>query len=429
MTNQPQTQPPTDDEVRAYMALVESIVGTTFVTEGMPLDLCGTIQGPQTITVSLRLYQSTSANHSRVKSIGMRRAIESALRRSPARIYYDQGLIYVEIPSPWPMTVDGTALRGKDLIVPLGTTTLNIPTGIDFLTDPHLIIVGPTRRGKTTAMRMLAYHLASQNHPGKVAFIATTFKPDDWEAFGNIAHCWDVITDPQEAAQMIDWLYKTTLNRAKNKTKLPALFVFVDDLLNLLGVADVGKTLGKIASLGAATGIHLVLASQRLGERGVGDAIVTANIPARLVFWTANAADAAYYTGVKDSGAELIGTYIGDSILRLGGSLTRLTGGYVSDAHLCQLKQNTARYRYWIGADTGAPLPTPAKPGELTLAATGAPVHQPESPLLNRQPTPEDVEQLRQIYARTGSKNKVYELCGVAKNPLRAAWLTQAIGV
>lgn len=109
-----------------------------------------------------------------------------------------------------------------------------------------------------------------------------------------------VITDPHEAAQAIVWLRDRMHERAKTGTVHPHLFVFLDDLLNLLAVADISGPLAEITSLGRAAGLHLIIETQRLGMRGAGDATITGNIPARLVFGTADAQDANFFYRARE---------------------------------------------------------------------------------------------------------------------------------
>ena len=74
-------------------------------------------------------------------------------------------------------------------------------------------------------------------------------------------------------------------------------------------MTDVSNELVELASLGRAAGIHLIVGTQRLGKRGAGDAAVTGNMPTRLVFGTADAQNAAFFSGRADSGAENLGRF------------------------------------------------------------------------------------------------------------------------
>lgn len=455
--------------LQQHMTMVEQAIAGAFVNNGLPLHLCGSLQGPHTLTFGLRLYQPTQTNIN--KALKLAGAIEAAIVDSPARVYMDNGLIYVEVPSPTPVVVKGTTLHGQGLAVPVGMTARQTIAGIDFAVNPHLLLVGPTNRGKTTAARLLAYHLAQQNSPRQARFLVFTFKPKDWQAFGRLAHTLAVITDPWEAEQMLTWLVELMHQRTSSGQETPHLFVFLDDLLNLLGVVEVTKLLKQLASLGRAAGIHLIIGTQRLGESGSGGAAVTGNIPTRLVFGTADAQDAALFSGRGDSGAEKLGRYVGDALLINDGGAYRLAVGHVTDADLTHLPQGAGGRRPWRGKSQPQPNGTPRSAHQETLGrkptqAQPTPIPPPTSkrptvppfsqgerrrdaapspsPFLSgmretgrtlpdRPPTEEERQHLRRLYEETGSKRAALKVAygGVVSEdgytPKTRRWLNEAL--
>jgi hypothetical protein len=418
------------DAVRQHMAMTEQRIGAACVAEGLYVHLLGGWQGPHTLTFALRLYQPTAANLA--KALRLAPAIEAAIGDSPARVYTDRGMICVEVPSPWPVTLAGCQVRGAGLAIPLGMTARGAVAGVDFEAVPHLLVVGPTGRGKTTAMRAIAFHLARQNHPGRVGLLAVTFKPADWHSFAHLTHTWAVITDPDEATAALSWLRDLMHTRTAHSNSIPHIFCFLDDLLNLLAVADLAGVLGEIASLGRAAGIHLVIGTQRLGKRGTGDAAVTANMPGRLVFGTADAQDAAFYTGRADSGAERLGRYPGDALLITDGMTTRLAVSPVSDQDLEQLPQISSELHPCgndmpCGKNMPWLVPTPTRE-ERGAEAKKAPVTAAVTHHLPwRSPNAEECARLRQLYEELGSKNKVLDVAYGGKNGQSLAWLNQAL--
>ena len=141
-------------DIRQYMLLTERAIAGAFVANGLYVHVCGNVQGPHTLTFGLRLYEPTQKNIT--KALGLSGALEAAISDGPARIYTDRGMILVETPSPVPVVVDGTTLKGQGYAVPLGMTSRQAVTGVDFLANPHLLLVVPTNRGKTTPARLLA---------------------------------------------------------------------------------------------------------------------------------------------------------------------------------------------------------------------------------------------------------------------------------
>jgi hypothetical protein len=421
-------------DIRQYIALTERAIAGVFVAHGLYVHLCGNVQGPHTLTFGLRLYEPTQKNIT--KALGLSAALEAAITDSPARVYTDRGLILVETPSPIPMVVDGTRLKGQGYAVPLGLTSRQTVAGVDLLTNPHLLLVGPTNRGKTTTARLIAYHLARQNPSRTTRFIVSTFKPRDWRAFAALAHSFAVITDPQEAARMIAYLVRVMHERTHNDIDSPHLFVFLDDLLNLLGVAEVDDELAQLASLGRGAGIHLIIGTQRLGEKGAAGGLVTGNMPARLVFGTADAQDAAMFTGRGGSGAERLGRYAGDALLITDGGTQRLAVGYIEDRHLATLRQHPDEWRPWLTPSTDAtPVPVRQARGERSGAAAAAtPIPRTGTGKLPDQlPDAAARAYLRRLYEATGSKNAVLRQAwgGVVnaegKTPKTKRWLDEAL--
>lgn len=448
--------------IQHHMALLERAIAGAFVNNGLYVHLCGNIQGPHTLTFGLRLYEPTQRNIN--KALGLAGAVETAVADSPVRIYMDRGVILVETPSPLPTPIDGRHLRGQGLAAPLGMTSRQTVAGIDLATNPHLLLVGPTNRGKTTAARLLAYRLARQNPPREVRLIIATFKPADWRAFAGLAHTFAVITDPRETMQMIAYLVDVMHRRTQSGQDTPHLFVFLDDLLNLLGVAgadpQLADHLAQLASLGRGAGIHLIVGTQRLGEKGAAGGLVTGNMPTRLVFGTADAQDAALFTGRGGSGAERLGRYPGDALLITDGGVQRLAVGRISDAHLAELRQQPDSWRPWLthtAHRADQPITTPVLPVTLPAVTAGAAVlpvapvtgviaaDGPQPPprsatgsgtpvkLPNQEPTAEAQCYLRRLYNELGSKNKVLlhawggVINATGKTPRSLRWLDEAL--
>lgn len=421
-------------DIRQTMALTERAIAGVFVTHGLYVHLCGNVQGPHTLTFGLRLYEPTQKNIT--KALGLSAALEAAIADSPARVFTDRGMILVETPSPTPVVVDGTRLKGQGYAVPLGMTSRQTVAGVDLISNPHLLLVGPTNRGKTTAARLLAYHLARQNPAHTTRFIVSTFKPRDWRSFATLAHSFAVVTDPQESARMITYLVRVMHERTRNDIDSPHLFVFLDDLLNLLGVAEVDTDLAQLASLGRGAGIHLIIGTQRLGEKGAAGGLVTGNIPSRLVFGTADAQDAALFTGRGGSGAERLGRYAGDALLITDGGSQRVAVGYVEDRHLAMLRHNDDEWRPWLTSATDeATVPVRAARGEgRTTTAEETPVARTGTGKLpDHAPDAATRAYLRRLYEATGSKNAVLRQAwgGVVndegKTPKTKRWLDEAL--
>jgi hypothetical protein len=361
------------------------------------------IQGPHTLSYALRLHDPTAGNLRKAGGLGP--AIEAAIGDGPVRVYSERGLLWVEVPSPAPCNWPGKSLEGRGLAVPLGVGARRNIVGNDFEQSPHLLIVAPTGAGKTTAMRTIAFHLARQNE--RIRFILLTLKPADWRAFNALAATAAIISEPGEVAVMLGWLVRALHQRAARNQAEPRVFLFADDLLNWLSLADMTQPLAELASLGRSAGIHLVVATQRLGKRGAGDAAITGNMSARLVLGAATAQDAVQFSGRSESGAHLLGRYKGDALLVENDRVQRLAVSSIADSDLAELPQQPGEQRPWLRAVA----PTqPAQPPQPVTTGGVVQVVQPAQPAtLSRKERAQKVTdaQILEAYRRLKSKNKV----------------------
>lgn len=218
---------------------------------------------------------------------------------------------------------------------------------------PHLLIAGTTGSGKSVCMNSLIISLLYKSGPEDVKLIMIDPKMVELGVYNNIPHLLlPVVTDPKKAAGSLHWAVEEMLRRysmmsetgvrdiesynrkiAANpeRTKLPKLVVIIDELADLMLVAakDVEESICRIAQMGRAAGVHLVIATQR-PSANVITGLMKANIPSRIAFAVASAMESRI---ILDSpGAEkLVGK--GDMLYApLGeGKAKRIQGCYVSD--------------------------------------------------------------------------------------------------
>ncbi len=411
-------------DLQTFAHLVERGIGGAFAADKLACHILRTLQGPHTLTTALRLYQPTRSNVAKAEKLGP--SVEAHTGVGPVRIFTQAGVIYVETPSPVGVTVPGAALLGEGLAVPIGMTSLRAVAGWDAEREPHLLLLGPTGKGKTTAARLIAFQLARQNPVSQVCFLVSTFKPMDWAAFDPLAHTLALVTDADESAAMIEWLIALMYRRTTRRVNTPHLFLFLDDLLNLLSKRpELAEGLADLASLGRGAGIHLIIGTQRTGKRGMGDAAVTGNITARLVFSTASAQDAAQFTGRGGSGAELLGRYAGDALLVTDGAgMQRVAVAYVGDGELGRLPHAPSEPPPWgtvpkKGADPA--LSGPAGQSGTASSAGSAPFLS--GPALSDG----EREAVLAIFIETGSKSATCRKVWGYKNDKSWAWLHQVL--
>lgn len=260
---------------------------------------------------------------------------------------------------------------------------------------PHLLIAGATGSGKTVCLNTIICCLLMHNAPSDVRFIMVDPKRVELTPFNSIPHlAVPVIVDTQKALGTLRWLSQEMDKRYKelatvgarniegynkNKTgeeRLPYLILIIDELADLMmtGFDEVEHILCRLAQLARATGIHLVVATQRPSV-DVVTGLIKANFPTRISFAVTSQVDSR--TILDMVGAEkLLGR--GDMLYMPTDSAKpkRLQGCWVSDAE-------TERLVYFWGnqrREEGAKLEI----GELI--PSGATARQdgfPEDPLLD----------------------------------------------
>ena len=171
---------------------------------------------------------------------------------------------------------------------------------------PHLLIAGTTGSGKSVCMNSIIISLLYKSSPEDVKLIMVDPKMVELANYNGIPHLMiPVVTDPQKAAGALQWAvtemmrrYKTmsdagvrdlesynSIVEAEGGEKVPQLIVIIDELADLMMVAakEVEDSICRIAQMGRASGVHLVIATQR-PSADVITGLMKANIPSRIAF-------------------------------------------------------------------------------------------------------------------------------------------------
>jgi S-DNA-T family DNA segregation ATPase FtsK/SpoIIIE len=282
----------------------------------------------------------------------------------------------------------------------------------DLAKMPHLLIAGTTGSGKSVFVKSLAVSLLMHNTPQELRLIAIDPKMVELSHLNGLPHLLGVAeTDLDRVLRVLRWTAVEMDNRykefadvgarnldhfnqkAKRKgdaTK-PRIVVLIDELADLMMAApeDTERTLTRIAQMARATGIHLVVATQR-PSTDVVTGLIKANFPARISFGTASSVDSRVI--LDKPGAEtLLGR--GDMLFLPPDAAAprRIQGCFVSEEEI------TALIDFWqqqVGA-------TPAKaPWEVAAEQEG-----PEK--LRIEGEPEDAELLEQAIALARDQGKI----------------------
>ena len=217
---------------------------------------------------------------------------------------------------------------------------------------PHMLIAGTTGSGKSVCMNSLILSLLYKARPDEVKFIMIDPKMVELGIYSGIPHMLTpVVTEPKKAAGALQWAVVEMLKRyrlfseagvrdiegynrhceAALEDKLPQVVVVIDELADLMMIAakEVEESICRVAQMGRAAGMHLVVATQR-PSADVITGLMKANIPSRIAFAVSSAMESRII--MDQSGAEkLIG--MGDMLYSpLGaGKPTRVQGAFVSD--------------------------------------------------------------------------------------------------
>jgi S-DNA-T family DNA segregation ATPase FtsK/SpoIIIE len=197
------------------------------------------------------------------------------------------------------------------LSVALGRDVTGTPIVQDLARLPHLLIAGQTGSGKSVSINSIICSLLMTSTPDEVRLILADPKRVELAGFNNIPHLVvPVVTDHDKILNALYWAVGEMDRRyrlfaratARNidaynairsgPDKVPYIVLIVDELADLMMSApiQVEKAITRLAQLARATGIHLVVATQRPSV-DVITGLIKANIPARIAFATASGTD------------------------------------------------------------------------------------------------------------------------------------------
>jgi DNA segregation ATPase FtsK/SpoIIIE, S-DNA-T family len=286
----------------------------------------------------------------------------------------------------------------------LGKDVAGHPKAANLESMPHMLIAGTTGSGKSVCVNAILSCLLLNNTPDDLRLILVDPKRVELTGYNGIPHLLaPVVVEIERVVGALQWMTREMDNRyhkfaeigarnigdyntrmiSQGSKKLPYLLVVIDELADLMMIApdETERTITRLAQLARATGIHMVLATQRPSV-DVVTGLIKANFPARIAFAVASNTDSRVI--LDQPGAErLLGR--GDMLFQApdAPAPVRLQGVFVSDVEITRLVD------YWR-AQAGAANPLAAAAG--SASNPGGPVDAlPSGVPLKQVPMFEDI--------------------------------------
>ena len=317
--------------------------------------------GPSVTQYALELTEGTKI--AKITALQNDLALSLAASTGTVRIeapIAGRSLVGIEVPNYSPTLVSLKSILTSEiiqsvrskLVVALGHNVAGEPVVADIARWPHILIAGSTGSGKSVLIHSFLASILFRATPDEVRFILVDPKRVELTQYNGIPHLLTpVIVETEKVVSSLKWSvaemekrYKLfaqvgarnlqDFNQKSAATSLPFIIIVVDELADLMAFAatEVESLITRIAQMSRATGIHLVLSTQRPSV-DVITGLIKANIPARIALNVSSSIDSRVI--IDSVGAEkLLGR--GDLLYLPPESSKpqRIQGVFVSDAEL-----------------------------------------------------------------------------------------------
>jgi S-DNA-T family DNA segregation ATPase FtsK/SpoIIIE len=424
-------------QIREQVEIIEH----TLDSFGAPASVVEINQGP-TITqygvepsfIEMRSGKRTKVKVGKIASLADDLALALAARsiRIQAPVP-GQGYVGIEVPN-----TDKAVVSLRDVLeseefqkinsplrIGLGQNVAGQPIATDLTKMPHLLIAGTTGAGKSVCVNGIIACLLLQNTPENLKLVMVDPKRVELTGYNGIPHLIaPVVVDMERVVGTLQWAMREMDNRyqrladigARNiieynkkaprqsKEKMPYIVIIVDELADLMMLSpeDTERGITRLAQMSRATGIHMIIATQRPSV-DVVTGLIKANFPARIAFAVASSTDSRVI--LDSTGAErLLGQ--GDMLFQSpdAAAPVRMQGCFVNETELHNIIEYWRRARIQnrqpakieevpasptgtaVEATTIVQAPTTAEPKqEPTTKVEAAP--KPARPSPTRQPS------------------------------------------
>jgi len=360
-----------EDLIRKQVRSIEK----TLESLGAPVRVREINQGPvvtqfgtEPLFITSRTGRTTKVKVSKITSLADDLAL--ALSARSIRIQAPipgKGLVGIEVPNEEPSVVslrdimesEGFGKLSGRLRLGLGQDVSGQAIAADLRAMPHMLIAGATGAGKSVCVNSVIAALLLQNTPDTLRMLMVDPKRVELTQYNGIPHLLSpVIVDVERVVPALKWImremdsryrrfaqvgarniedFNRRVSKTTDETPIPYITVLVDELADLMmqSAEETERVLCRLAQMARATGIHLIIATQRPSV-DVVTGLIKANFPSRVAFAVASSVDSRVILDMP--GAErLLGR--GDMLFMPPdvSQPLRLQGAFVSDHELDRL--------------------------------------------------------------------------------------------
>jgi S-DNA-T family DNA segregation ATPase FtsK/SpoIIIE len=336
------------------------IIKSTLENFGIPVEMAEVNVGPTVTQYAFKPAEGVKL--SKITTLSNNLAL--ALAAHPIRIEAPipgKSLVGIEVPNKVRSIVTlrnlitQTAYQDatSPLLLALGRNVSGAPVYTDITDGPHMLVAGATGTGKTIFLNTLILSLLYKCTPETLRMIMVDPKRVEFQHYNDIPHLLcPVIYDATKTINALQWLihemerrfevfsevparnigsYNSNKSIIASGLQMPYIVFVVDELADLMATKgrEIEAGIVRLAQMARATGIHLVLATQRPSVEVI-TGLIKANVPTRITFQVSSQVDSR--TVIDTSGAEKL-LSAGDMLFLSSKSskLTRIQGPYISE--------------------------------------------------------------------------------------------------
>lgn len=345
------TEKPTAGDLRVNATTIKR----TLESFGIPVEMGEITIGPKVTRYALKPAEGIKLS----RILALNQDLSLALAAHPIRIEAPipgRALVGIEIPNKVASLVRLGALLGypefkktSNLGFPLGRDVSGEPIFVSLSKMPHLLVAGSTGSGKSIAIHSLLISLLYKNSPETLRLILIDPKRVELSVYEDIPHLLTpVITNGKKAIAALRFAIQEMENRyelllkagkrdilgynlGRQKDFMPYLVIVIDELADLMAAfgREIEASVVRLAQMARATGIHLVVSTQRPSVEVI-TGLIKANITSRVALQVASQVDSR--TILDTGGADkLLG---GGDMLFISAELSkpkRIQGGYIGE--------------------------------------------------------------------------------------------------